>query len=65
MMDGCVKNDGCVKIQPWEKSSHLPAALVDSELAVQPSGTLVPYDFTYYITLSFTVYDIIYDKSSL
>ena len=30
-----------------------------------PSGTLVPYDITYYITLSFTVYDIIYDKSSL
>ena len=32
---------------------------------LQTSGTLVPYDITYYITLSFTVYDIIYDKSSL
>ena len=32
---------------------------------VYVTGTLVPYDITYYITLSFTVYDIIYDKSSL
>ena len=41
------------------------AALVCIARRPCASGTLVPYDITYYITLSFTVYDIIYDKSSL
>ena len=42
-----------------------PNCLVTPCVVTQSSGTLVPYDITYYITLSFTVYDIIYDKSSL
>ena len=40
-------------------------SFIAKDLFSVTSGTLVPYDITYYITLSFTVYDIIYDKSSL
>ena len=45
----------------WPRSSSQPMDPTIWNLG----SKLVPYDSTYYITLSFTVYDIIYDKSSL